>query len=244
MNDHEPQIIIGERHGWDKSQPFGISQVDQRQHIYIIGKTGSGKTTLLRNLIVQHIALGHGVGLIDPHGDLAEEVLNHIPSSRADHVVYFNPGDLEFPVGLNLLANVSSDKRHLVASGVVSAFKGIWRDSWGPRPAYATIRPSGLWMGMAIRSAMMPLAHNPNAKFHDGFRCKTALLKIWMMRIELIQTELEGRIRRGLLLLGNRLICYWLGFWNLVLLWAFASVALIRAGRHGPRDRGETTRWP
>lgn len=135
MND-EPYITIGERHGWGQPQLFGISQTDQRQHIYVIGKTGSGKTTLLRNLILQHIALGHGVGLIDPHGDLAEELLNHIPPRRADHLVYFNPGDIEFPIGLNLLANILPDDRHLVASGIVSAFKGIWRDSWGPRLEY------------------------------------------------------------------------------------------------------------
>jgi hypothetical protein len=135
MNNQD-YIIIGERSGWGDSQRFGISTVDHRQHIYIIGKTGSGKTTLLRNLILQHIALGHGVGLIDPHGDLAEELLHHIPPRRADHLVYFNPGDLEFPIGLNLLANVAPDSRHLVASGIVSALKGIWRDSWGPRLEY------------------------------------------------------------------------------------------------------------
>lgn len=135
MNNGE-DIIIGERPGWGEPQRFGISAIDQRQHIYIIGKTGSGKTTLLRNLILQHIALGHGVGLIDPHGDLAEELLHHIPPHRADHLVYFNPGDLEFPIGLNLLANVAPDRRHVVASGVVSALKGIWRDSWGPRLEY------------------------------------------------------------------------------------------------------------
>ena len=104
--------------------------------MYVIGKTGSGKTTLLRNMIVQHIAKGDGVGLIDPHGDLAEEILNHIPPCRADHFCYFNPGDLEFPVGLNLLWNVAPDERHLVASGIVAAFKGIWRESWGPRLEY------------------------------------------------------------------------------------------------------------
>ncbi len=135
MND-EPVIIIGEREGWGDPRPFGISAEDQRQHIYIIGKTGSGKTTLLRNLIIQHIAPGHGVGVIDPHGDLAEELLHHIPPKRADHLVYFNPGDLEYPIGLNVLANVAPDNRHLVASGIVSAFKGIWRDSWGPRLEY------------------------------------------------------------------------------------------------------------
>ncbi len=132
----EPHITIGERHGWGDPQVFGISPVDLRQHVYAIGKTGSGKTTLLRNLVIQHIILGHGVGLIDPHGDLAEEILNHIPPHRSDHLVYFNPGDLEFPVGLNILANVPPDGRHLVASGVVAALKGIWRDSWGPRLEY------------------------------------------------------------------------------------------------------------
>jgi energy-coupling factor transporter ATP-binding protein EcfA2 len=136
MNNDQIYIIIGERHGWGGPQPFGISAIDQRQHIYVIGKTGSGKTTLLRNLIIQHIKLGHGVGLIDPHGDLAEELLNHIPPHRADHLVYFNPSDLEFPIGLNVLGNVAPDQRHLVASGVVNAFKAIWRDSWGPRTEY------------------------------------------------------------------------------------------------------------
>ncbi len=135
MDQTSSHIIIGERHGWS-DQLFGISPADQRQHLYVIGKTGSGKTTLLRNLILQHIALGHGIGLIDPHGDLAEDLLDHIPPARADHLVYFNPGDLDFPVSLNLLANVRPDDRHLVASGIVSAFKGIWRESWGPRMEY------------------------------------------------------------------------------------------------------------
>lgn len=135
MKNDSP-IIIGERHGWNDSQSFGIGREDARQHIYVIGKTGVGKTTLFKNLIVQHIAAGHGVGVIDPHGDLAEELLNHIPPWGADHLCYFNPGDLEFPIGLNLLANVPQDERHLVASGIVGAFKNLWPDSWGPRLEY------------------------------------------------------------------------------------------------------------
>jgi DNA helicase HerA-like ATPase len=134
-NNNE-SVQIGHRHGWGQPQPFGIGTEDQRQHIYVIGKTGSGKSTLVRNLIVQHILLGHGVGLIDPHGDLAEELLEHIPPHRADDLCYFNPGDLEFPIGFNPLANVLKDEQHLVASGIVGAFKGIWRDSWGPRTEY------------------------------------------------------------------------------------------------------------
>ena len=136
MNNESSHTIIGEEQGWGDPQTFGIAAVDERQHLYIIGKTGSGKTTLLRNLILQHIAQGHGVGVIDPHGDLAEELLNHIPPNRSDHLVYFNPGDLEFPVGLNVIGSVAPDDRHLVASGIVAAFKGIWRDSWGPRLEY------------------------------------------------------------------------------------------------------------
>jgi hypothetical protein len=134
MNDQS--ILIGTQESWGETLPFGIFLPDLRQHIYVIGKTGSGKTTLLRNMIIQHIALDHGVGLIDPHGDLAEELLNHIPRSRTDHLVYFNPSDLEFPIALNLLANVPKDERHLVASGIVGAFKSIWPDSWGPRMEY------------------------------------------------------------------------------------------------------------
>ena len=134
--NHDSPIIYGLRHGWESSQPFGLGREDARQHVYVIGKTGVGKTTLLKNLIIQHIARGDGVGLIDPHGDLAEDLLNHIPPSRADHLCYFNPGDLEFPIGLNLIANVPKDERHLVASGIVGAFKSIWRDSWGPRLEY------------------------------------------------------------------------------------------------------------
>ncbi len=132
----EPRITIGERRGWKDPQPFGISPSDLRHHVYVIGKTGSGKTTLLRNLLIQHIRLGHGVGLIDPHGDLAEDILQSIPPRRASDVVCFNPGDLEYPVAMNLLANVPKDERHLVASGIVGACKSIWADSWGPRLEY------------------------------------------------------------------------------------------------------------
>ena len=135
MNLNNP-LIIGHRSVWGGEIPFVIHPEDARFHTYIIGKTGSGKTTLLRNLILQHIHQGHGIAIIDPHGDLAEELLHHLPSHRTDHLVYFNPGDLDFPIAFNPLANVPPDHRPLVASGIVDAFKTIWGDSWGPRMAY------------------------------------------------------------------------------------------------------------
>ncbi len=135
MNEQSTYVGYRERWGADPVL-FGIAAPDRRQHIYVIGKTGSGKTTLLRNLIVQHLAAGDGVGLIDPHGDLSEELLNHFPPWRADDLVYFNPADFEHPIGFNPLADVPVEDRHLVASGIVAALKGIWRDSWGPRLEY------------------------------------------------------------------------------------------------------------
>ena len=132
----EPPIILGLREGWGDKLPFGIFHSDRRHHFYVIGKSGVGKTTLLCNLILQDIEAGHGVGVIDPHGDLATALLDHIPRNRIEDVVYFNPADVEYPVALNLLNCVSDDNRHLVASGIVSAFKSIWHDSWGPRLEY------------------------------------------------------------------------------------------------------------
>jgi Type IV secretion-system coupling protein DNA-binding domain len=127
---------IGNRKVWGGEKPFGISRLDRRQHVYIIGKTGTGKTTLLRNLICQDIERGKGVGLIDPHGDLAEEILDCIPAWRADHVLYFNPADSDFPVGFNLVRASGASRKYLEASAVVGAFKHLWRDSWGPRLEY------------------------------------------------------------------------------------------------------------
>lgn len=129
-------ITIGKREVWGGTQPFGLSTEDRRRHCYVVGKTGSGKSTLLKNLIAQDIDAGRGVGLIDPHGDLAEEILNLIPKSRTKDVVYFNPADLAFPIGLNLLTGSTVDTRPLIASGIVSCFKHIWGDSWGPRLEY------------------------------------------------------------------------------------------------------------
>lgn len=91
-------VYIGKRQVWGGEQPFGFSPDDRRQHCYVIGKTGTGKSTLLKNLILQDIHAGRGVAVVDPHGDLAQEILDHYPPSRADDLVYFNPGDLEHPI--------------------------------------------------------------------------------------------------------------------------------------------------
>ncbi|MCI0560627.1 MAG: type IV secretion system DNA-binding domain-containing protein [Nitrososphaera sp.] len=136
MEDSEHFAKIGTRYIGGTERMFGLEHVDRRHHLYVIGQTGTGKTTLLRNLIIQDIEAGHGVGVIDPHGDLANDLLDYIPRRRIEDVAFLNPADMEFPVGFNLLGSVSPDGRHLVASGIVSVFKSIWPDSWGPRLEY------------------------------------------------------------------------------------------------------------
>ena len=87
---------------------FGIKKDDRRRHIYIVGKTGMGKTALLKNMIVQDILAGRGVGFIDPHGEATEDLLDFIPSRRINDVVYFNPADLDYPIAFNVMEKVLS----------------------------------------------------------------------------------------------------------------------------------------
>ena len=115
---------------------FGIKREDRRRHMYVIGKTGMGKTTLLENMIISDIINGHGLAVVDPHGDLAEEILNFIPASRVNDVIYFNPADIDYPIAFNVMEHVDPKYRHLIASGLIGVFKKIWADSWGPRLEY------------------------------------------------------------------------------------------------------------
>ena len=112
---------------------FGISQNDRRRHLHIVGQTGTGKSTTLLHLISQDLAMGRGIALLDPHSDLAERALTLIPPRRAHQLVYLNPADLARPIGYNVLDQVPEDHRPVVAEGVISAFKHVWPDSWGPR---------------------------------------------------------------------------------------------------------------
>lgn len=134
MELEEDPIYFGHRHGWGGDIPFGLNLAARRQHAYVIGQTGTGKSTLLRNAILQDIDVGRGVALIDPHGDLASDVLDHIPSWRTDDVVYCDPSS-PAPVGINLF-RATGREWHLATAGIVSAFKKIWGDSWGPRLEY------------------------------------------------------------------------------------------------------------
>ena len=116
-----------------RGEPVEFTVDERARHIYTVGKSGSGKSTLLFNLAMLDILAGSGVAVIDPHGDLAEAIVDHMPTHRINEVCYLNVADIDFPVGFNPLAQVPHDRRALAASGMVSAFKHLWGDSWGPR---------------------------------------------------------------------------------------------------------------
>jgi energy-coupling factor transporter ATP-binding protein EcfA2 len=113
--------------------PIIITHEERERHVWIVGKSGSGKSTLLFNLAMGDIYAGEGVAVIDPHGDLAEDILDAIPRSRIKEVCYLDAGETEYPVGFNPATNIAPERRALAASGIVAAFKHLWSDSWGPR---------------------------------------------------------------------------------------------------------------
>lgn len=116
--------------------PFGIKNKDRSRHVYVIGKTGMGKSTLLENMAVQDIQNGEGMAFIDPHGKTAELLLEYVPQDRIKDVVYFAPFDTDYPISFNVMEDVGANKRHLVANGLMSAFKKIWVDAWSARMEY------------------------------------------------------------------------------------------------------------
>ena len=115
---------------------FGIKRDDRRRHFYVVGKTGMGKTAMLFNMIIQDIQRGEGVAVVDPHGELVEDLLDFIPPKRINDVIYLNPSDLEYPIAFNILESVDDEYKHLVSSGLMGVFTKIWANMWSARMEY------------------------------------------------------------------------------------------------------------
>ncbi|MDE2021188.1 MAG: type IV secretion system DNA-binding domain-containing protein, partial [Patescibacteria group bacterium] len=120
----------------NQNRLFGIKREDRRQHTYVVGKTGTGKSAMLNNMIVQDIANGEGLCVVDPHGELVEGILKKIPEERMKDVIYFNPADPDYHIGFNVLELPDPRYKHLVASGLMGIFTKIWAGVWSPRMEY------------------------------------------------------------------------------------------------------------
>lgn len=134
---------------------FGIKDRDRLAHMYIIGKTGAGKTTLLETLFSQDVQAGHGVTLIDPHGDYVDRLANTIPIHRQSDLLYFNAPDPNQPFGYNPLTRVPEHLRSLVAAGQLEILKKAWSDSWGQRLEHI------------LRNALLALMETDDATLED-----------------------------------------------------------------------------
>jgi len=138
-------ILLGmnEHHG--SKTPIGLTADERQRHAYIIGGTGNGKTTMLLYSIVQDIRAGKGIAVLDPHGDLAETILRYIPHDRIKDVIYLNPDDLTYPIGINLLEldpSLTGDdllrEKDLITESTISVLRKIFSedDSGGHRIEY------------------------------------------------------------------------------------------------------------
>ncbi|MEL7429913.1 MAG: type IV secretion system DNA-binding domain-containing protein [Pseudomonadota bacterium] len=150
--------IIGKTNVRHPHKVFGIKQADRLSHMYIIGKTGTGKSTLLGNMIRQDLDQGRGLCLVDPHGDLVENINAEVPVHRKDDVLYFNVPDRNQPYGYNPLRFVKEEKRSLAASGMLEVMKKMWPDAWGVN------------MEHILRNAVFALLEVPGSTIGDILR--------------------------------------------------------------------------
>jgi hypothetical protein len=178
-NDKNPTTLFAITDFRDVKHRFGIKEKDRKGHMYILGKTGTGKSTLIKNMVISDIKAGNGVALIDPHGDLAEEILDFVPEERIKDVIYFNPQDLEYPIAFNPLEKTHPDNRHLVASGLISVFKKVW-SFWGAR------------MEHILRNATFTLLEYPGSTLLD----LQQLLTDSKFRKEVLETVSDPQVRK------------------------------------------------
>lgn len=122
--------ILGTNEHQRIEQAVSIATDQRLRHIHILGATGTGKSTLLKSLIMQDIHAGVGLMCLDPHGDLIDDIVAHIPEERIQDVVFIDPHDAEFPVGLNILVAHSDIEKELLASDLVAVFRRF-STSWG-----------------------------------------------------------------------------------------------------------------
>ena len=108
-----------------------IQPRDRGKHLAVFGKTGTGKTTLMRNMVPSDLQAGLGLTVLDPHGGLIDDLLDHIPRHRSNDVIYFNPAEPSWVPAINVLDKTPRYQRPLVVSALISSMRNIWPDNWG-----------------------------------------------------------------------------------------------------------------
>ena len=148
-----------------QEQEIFMNTDDRRRHMYIIGKTGTGKSEFLKEMILQDIEAGRGVCAIDPHGEFVEDLLELMPPERAEDVIYFNPSDLDRPMGMNMMEVDTEEQQHFVVNSIISLMYKLYDPHKtgiiGPRFEHA------------IRNAMLTIMYKKGTTFIELVRIMT-----------------------------------------------------------------------
>ena len=172
LGGHPDLAVLGRAAFRERRETFGMLPEDRFRHLYAIGQTGTGKSTLLLNLAAADIAAGRSVVLLDPHGDLCEQLLSTVPARRTNDVILFDPSESN-AVSYNPLACRDDRQRPLVASAVVTSFRRLFGESWGPRLEHI------------LRNCILTLLDNP----------ETTLLSLQRLLVdEGFRKQLVGRV--------------------------------------------------
>ncbi len=161
----EKGLYLGKSTYRGLSKPVFIDVDDRRRHMYIIGKTGTGKSEFLKSMIMQDIHNGEGLAVIDPHGDLIDDILQLIPSKRAEDVILFDPSDTARPMGFNMLEAATEEQKHYVVTSIIGLMYKLFDPNKtgiiGPRFEHA------------IRNAMLTVMYDKGATFIEVVRVLT-----------------------------------------------------------------------
>lgn len=157
-------LLLGENNFRGQKKEIRLTDDDRRRHTYIIGQTGMGKSVLLGNLAYQDMLAGRGFAFIDPHGDVVEDLLSKVPEERMDDVIYFDPGDLEHPMGMNMFEYETPDQKDFIVQEGINMLYSLYD------PGHTGIfGPRGEHM---FRNAALLLMSDPNgATFIDIPKC-------------------------------------------------------------------------
>ncbi|OGZ41256.1 MAG: hypothetical protein A3I88_02915 [Candidatus Portnoybacteria bacterium RIFCSPLOWO2_12_FULL_39_9] len=150
-------VILGKNLYRGQETIVRLQRDDRRRHLYTVGQTGTGKSVFLKNMIVQDIKSGEGVGVLDPHGDLVQEILGLIPKERAEDVILLDPADLERPIGLNMLEYDPKypEQKTFVVNELISIFDKL----------YDLKQPGGPMFEQYTRNALLLLMDDPSEEF-------------------------------------------------------------------------------
>ena len=147
------------------ARPIFVEEDDRRRHMYIIGKTGTGKTEFLKSMIIQDINNGQGCAVIDPHGDLVEDILKVIPPKRAEDVILFDPSDYERPMGFNMLEADTEQQKHFAVNSLIGLMYKLFDPNKtgivGPRFEHA------------VRNAMLTVMYEKGSTLIEVMRVLT-----------------------------------------------------------------------